>query len=71
LYTYQRVDHYRFNTGYSASAPQVSHPGLNFHQLTKNDAGAGICPAARRRGVSRSARVAFTLSKALDEEEQA
>jgi hypothetical protein len=27
--------------------------------------------AARRRGVSRSAWVAFTLSKALDEEEQA
>jgi len=27
--------------------------------------------AARRRGVSRSAWVAFTLSKTLDEEEQA
>jgi hypothetical protein len=32
---------------------------------------AHVDRAARRRGVSRSAWVAFTLSKALDEEEQA
>jgi metal-responsive CopG/Arc/MetJ family transcriptional regulator len=32
---------------------------------------ARVDRAARRRGVSRSAWVAFTLSKALDEEEQA
>jgi hypothetical protein len=30
-----------------------------------------ISAVAKRRGVSRSAWVAFTLSKALDEEEQA
>jgi hypothetical protein len=32
---------------------------------------ARVDKAAKRRGVSRSAWVAFTLSKALDEEEQA
>jgi hypothetical protein len=32
---------------------------------------ARVDKAARRRGVSRSAWVAFTLSKALDDEEQA
>ena len=32
---------------------------------------ARVDKAAKRRGVSRSASVAFTLSKALDEEEQA
>jgi hypothetical protein len=50
-----------------------NQPAARFLSLTKNGrlAGGGICPAARRRGVSRLAWVAFTLSKALDEEEQA
>ena len=60
----------KFIEGAAASAPSG---GKRTPTMIRFDAGllARVDRAAKRRGVSRSAWVAFTLSKALDEEEQA